>query len=158
MLVTQFNTDYQQEHAVTKVCLGMKTKQLNGVSGHFGFVSSGGYLLSKYAQRKLQEFQDQEATEYITQARRQYHFESNQRTCNMTGTVTKIIFIIAIVQVQILNTIYIYILKNSLYGTCLDHFVYSGHNHCSAQPETMQMKYLLTGIALCHLGLEVISL
>ncbi|XP_012682796.2 peroxisomal biogenesis factor 3 [Clupea harengus] len=49
-----------------------------------GVFIGGGYLLSKYAQRKLQEFQDQEATEYITQARRQYHFESNQRTCNMT--------------------------------------------------------------------------
>ncbi|XP_048086042.1 peroxisomal biogenesis factor 3 [Alosa alosa] len=49
-----------------------------------GVLVGGGYLLSKYAQRKLQEFQEKEATEYITQARRQYHFESNQRTCNMT--------------------------------------------------------------------------
>lgn len=49
-----------------------------------GVLIGGGYLLSKYAHRKLQEMQDREATEYITQARRQYHFESNQRTCNMT--------------------------------------------------------------------------
>ncbi|KAL2082791.1 hypothetical protein ACEWY4_022609 [Coilia grayii] len=49
-----------------------------------GVFIGGGYFLSRYAQRKLQEIQDQEATEYITQARRQYHFESNQRTCNMT--------------------------------------------------------------------------
>ncbi|XP_063078806.1 peroxisomal biogenesis factor 3 [Engraulis encrasicolus] len=49
-----------------------------------GVFIGGGYFLSKYARRKLQEIQDQEATEYITQARRQYHFESNQRTCNMT--------------------------------------------------------------------------
>lgn len=45
----------------------------------------GVYLLGKYAQRKLQEMQEREAAEYIAQARRQFHFESNQRTCNMTG-------------------------------------------------------------------------
>uniref|UniRef100_A0AAR2IU40 Peroxisomal biogenesis factor 3 n=1 Tax=Pygocentrus nattereri TaxID=42514 RepID=A0AAR2IU40_PYGNA len=44
----------------------------------------GVYLLGKYAQRKLQEMQEREAAEYIAQARRQFHFESNQRTCNMT--------------------------------------------------------------------------
>ncbi|XP_015194627.2 peroxisomal biogenesis factor 3 isoform X1 [Lepisosteus oculatus] len=42
------------------------------------------YLLGKYAQRKIREIQEREAAEYIAQARRQYHFESNQRTCNMT--------------------------------------------------------------------------
>lgn len=43
------------------------------------------YFLGKYAQKKLREMQEKEATEYIAQARRQFHFESNQRTCNMTG-------------------------------------------------------------------------
>uniref|UniRef100_A0A3Q3AV26 Peroxisomal biogenesis factor 3 n=1 Tax=Kryptolebias marmoratus TaxID=37003 RepID=A0A3Q3AV26_KRYMA len=46
---------------------------------------SGAYLLGKYAQKKIKEVQEKEATEYIAQARRQFHFESNQRTCNMTG-------------------------------------------------------------------------
>lgn len=46
---------------------------------------TGVYILGKYAQKKLREMQETEATEYIAQARRQFHFESNQRTCNMTG-------------------------------------------------------------------------
>ncbi|KAM4633018.1 peroxisomal biogenesis factor 3 [Polymixia lowei] len=49
-----------------------------------GAVVGGAYLLGKYAQRKMKEIQEREATEYIAQARRQFHFESNQRTCNMT--------------------------------------------------------------------------
>ncbi|XP_028858225.1 peroxisomal biogenesis factor 3-like [Denticeps clupeoides] len=49
-----------------------------------GVFVGGVYLLGKYAQRKIQELQEREAAEYIAQARRQYHFESNQRTCNMT--------------------------------------------------------------------------
>ncbi|KAL7887896.1 hypothetical protein AOLI_G00028700 [Acnodon oligacanthus] len=49
-----------------------------------GALVGGVYLLGKYAQRKLQEMQEREAAEYIAQARRQFHFESNQRTCNMT--------------------------------------------------------------------------
>ncbi|MEE6475539.1 hypothetical protein FKM82_010792 [Ascaphus truei] len=42
------------------------------------------YLLGKYAQKKIKDIQERDAAEYIAQARRQYHFESNQRTCNMT--------------------------------------------------------------------------
>ncbi|XP_066559051.1 peroxisomal biogenesis factor 3 isoform X2 [Amia ocellicauda] len=49
-----------------------------------GALVGGVYLLGKYAQRKIREIQEREAAEYIAQARRQYHFESNQRTCNMT--------------------------------------------------------------------------
>ncbi|XP_056337005.1 peroxisomal biogenesis factor 3 isoform X2 [Danio aesculapii] len=49
-----------------------------------GVFVGGVYLLGKYAQRKIQEMQEREAAEYIAQARRQFHFESNQRTCNMT--------------------------------------------------------------------------
>ncbi|XP_061785259.1 peroxisomal biogenesis factor 3 [Nerophis lumbriciformis] len=49
-----------------------------------GAVVGGVYFLSKYAQSKIRELQEKEATEYIAQARRQFHFESNQRTCNMT--------------------------------------------------------------------------
>ncbi|XP_020372584.2 peroxisomal biogenesis factor 3 [Rhincodon typus] len=49
-----------------------------------GVFVGGVYLLGKYAQKKLRDLQEREAAEYIAQARRQYHFESNQRTCNMT--------------------------------------------------------------------------
>uniref|UniRef100_A0A672F783 Peroxisomal biogenesis factor 3 n=1 Tax=Salarias fasciatus TaxID=181472 RepID=A0A672F783_SALFA len=49
-----------------------------------GAVVGGVYFLGKYAQKKLRELQEREAAEYIAQARRQFHFESNQRTCNMT--------------------------------------------------------------------------
>ncbi|XP_038672705.1 peroxisomal biogenesis factor 3 [Scyliorhinus canicula] len=49
-----------------------------------GAFLGGVYLLGKYAQKKIRDLQEQEAAEYIAQARRQYHFESNQRTCNMT--------------------------------------------------------------------------
>uniref|UniRef100_A0A3B4TZN8 Peroxisomal biogenesis factor 3 n=1 Tax=Seriola dumerili TaxID=41447 RepID=A0A3B4TZN8_SERDU len=49
-----------------------------------GAVVGGVYFLGKYAQKKIRELQEKEATEYIAQARRQFHFESNQRTCNMT--------------------------------------------------------------------------
>uniref|UniRef100_A0A3Q1GUY2 Peroxisomal biogenesis factor 3 n=1 Tax=Acanthochromis polyacanthus TaxID=80966 RepID=A0A3Q1GUY2_9TELE len=49
-----------------------------------GAVVGGVYVLGKYAQKKIREIQEREATEYIAQARRQFHFESNQRTCNMT--------------------------------------------------------------------------
>ncbi|NXK86283.1 PEX3 factor, partial [Formicarius rufipectus] len=48
------------------------------------YFSVGVYLLGKYGQKKIREIQEREAAEYIAQARRQYHFESNQRTCNMT--------------------------------------------------------------------------
>uniref|UniRef100_A0A3Q2PCV5 Peroxisomal biogenesis factor 3 n=1 Tax=Fundulus heteroclitus TaxID=8078 RepID=A0A3Q2PCV5_FUNHE len=49
-----------------------------------GALVGGVYFLGKYAQKKIREIQEKEATEYIAQARRQFHFESNQRTCNMT--------------------------------------------------------------------------
>lgn len=49
-----------------------------------GALVGGVYFLSKYAQKKIREIQEREANEYISQARRQFHFESNQRTCNMT--------------------------------------------------------------------------
>uniref|UniRef100_A0A3Q3XE42 Peroxisomal biogenesis factor 3 n=1 Tax=Mola mola TaxID=94237 RepID=A0A3Q3XE42_MOLML len=49
-----------------------------------GAIIGGVYFLGKYAQKKLREMQEKEASEYIAQAKRQFHFESNQRTCNMT--------------------------------------------------------------------------
>ncbi|TSL47655.1 Peroxisomal biogenesis factor 3 [Bagarius yarrelli] len=49
-----------------------------------GVFAGGVYLLGKFAQRKLQELQEREAADYMSRARRHFHFESNQRTCNMT--------------------------------------------------------------------------
>ncbi|XP_077442948.1 peroxisomal biogenesis factor 3 [Stigmatopora argus] len=49
-----------------------------------GAVVGGVYLLGKYASSKIRQLQEKEATHYIAQARRQFHFESNQRTCNLT--------------------------------------------------------------------------
>uniref|UniRef100_A0A1A8EK35 Peroxisomal biogenesis factor 3 n=1 Tax=Nothobranchius korthausae TaxID=1143690 RepID=A0A1A8EK35_9TELE len=49
-----------------------------------GAVVGGVYIFGRYAQKKIRDIQEREATEYIAQARRQFHFESNQRTCNMT--------------------------------------------------------------------------
>lgn len=54
----------------------------------------GVYILGKYGQKKIREIQEKEAAEYIAQARRQYHFESNQRTCNMTGKAKRILIVI----------------------------------------------------------------
>ncbi|NXW27375.1 PEX3 factor, partial [Phaetusa simplex] len=57
-------------------------------------LSVGVYLLGKYGQKKIREIQEREAAEYIAQARRQYHFESNQRTCNMTDYFSVVFFLL----------------------------------------------------------------
>ncbi|XP_006821234.1 peroxisomal biogenesis factor 3-like [Saccoglossus kowalevskii] len=49
-----------------------------------GAVIGGAVLLGKYASWKLNELREQEAVEYLSLTRRQHHFDSNQRTCNMT--------------------------------------------------------------------------
>lgn len=49
-----------------------------------GAVIGGVLVLARVARRKLLELQEREADAYITHARRVHHFESNQRTCNMT--------------------------------------------------------------------------
>ncbi|XP_068199082.1 peroxisomal biogenesis factor 3 isoform X2 [Antennarius striatus] len=49
-----------------------------------GAVLGGVYLVGRFAQRKVRELQEKEASEFIAQTRRQFHFDSNQRTCNMT--------------------------------------------------------------------------
>lgn len=49
-----------------------------------GLIVGGSFCLGRYAHRKLREFQEKEATECLTYFRRQHHFDSNQRTCNMT--------------------------------------------------------------------------
>lgn len=49
-----------------------------------GFASGGAVLLYKYAEWKLEEWKEKEASECLAMARRQHHFDSNQRTCNLT--------------------------------------------------------------------------
>lgn len=44
----------------------------------------GGRYFYSYVWKKLKEFQDQEAADCLEHARRQHHFDNNQRTCNMT--------------------------------------------------------------------------
>ncbi|OWF49669.1 peroxisomal biogenesis factor 3-like [Mizuhopecten yessoensis] len=49
-----------------------------------GFLVGGGVYLYKYAQRRFKDIQEKEAAECLKHARQQHHFDSNQRTCNMT--------------------------------------------------------------------------
>ncbi|XP_030839046.1 peroxisomal biogenesis factor 3 [Strongylocentrotus purpuratus] len=49
-----------------------------------GAVAGGASLLYKYAEWKLKEWRETEEAECLAMARRAHHFESNQRTCNMT--------------------------------------------------------------------------
>lgn len=47
-------------------------------------VTGGGWLLYKYMWKKIQEIKEEEDKQYLILLRRQHHFDSNQRTCNMT--------------------------------------------------------------------------
>ncbi|XP_056020374.1 serine/threonine-protein kinase RIO1-like [Ostrea edulis] len=49
-----------------------------------GMFIGGVYMAYRYAHRRMKEIQEKEANECLTHARRQHHFDSNQRTCNMT--------------------------------------------------------------------------
>lgn len=50
-----------------------------------GVVVGGVALATRYAQRKLREWQERETTEFLERTRRQQHFESTERTCNQTA-------------------------------------------------------------------------
>lgn len=49
-----------------------------------GAVFGGLYLLTSYAQKKLREWQEQEAKKFFEMTRKKQHFESTERTCNQT--------------------------------------------------------------------------
>ncbi|EDO43257.1 predicted protein [Nematostella vectensis] len=49
-----------------------------------GIVITGIYIVSRYARWRLDEWRANQELEYIAQARKQHHFESNQRTCSVT--------------------------------------------------------------------------
>lgn len=50
---------------------------------HFLFIT-GAYILYKYAGWQLAEWKELEAAECLANAKRQHHFDCNQRTCNTT--------------------------------------------------------------------------
>lgn len=49
-----------------------------------GAVVGGVYLVGRYARWRLTEWQRQREIEFVEQARKQHHFESNLRTCTVT--------------------------------------------------------------------------
>lgn len=49
-----------------------------------GVAVSGIYVAAKYAQWRLEAWRDSQEKEFIEQARKQHHFESNQKTCSIT--------------------------------------------------------------------------
>ncbi|KAJ1527742.1 hypothetical protein ONE63_007698 [Megalurothrips usitatus] len=49
-----------------------------------GVVIGGTWLALRYAQRKLKEYTENEAKEFIERNRRQQHFKSTERTCDRT--------------------------------------------------------------------------
>lgn len=48
-------------------------------------VVGGAVVASRYAQRKLRQWQERETKEFLDRARRTQHFESTERTCNQTA-------------------------------------------------------------------------
>uniref|UniRef100_A0A674HGW6 Peroxisomal biogenesis factor 3 n=1 Tax=Taeniopygia guttata TaxID=59729 RepID=A0A674HGW6_TAEGU len=82
-----------------------------------GTFLGGVYLLGKYGQKKIREIQEREAAEYIAQARRQYHFESNQRTCNMT--VLSMLPTLRDALMHQLNSESLTSLLKTVYSTCM---------------------------------------
>lgn len=51
-----------------------------------GALVGGGIILKKYAEKKLIEWQEAEMNQLLERSRKQQHFESTERTCNMTIT------------------------------------------------------------------------
>lgn len=49
-----------------------------------GLLVGGGYATYKIAQYKLNEWTEHRAREMAQRSKKEYHFDSNQRTCNMT--------------------------------------------------------------------------
>lgn len=49
-----------------------------------GALITGTVILTRYAQQKLRDWQENEAKEFLEKSRKQQHFESTERTCNQT--------------------------------------------------------------------------
>ncbi|XP_074642217.1 peroxisomal biogenesis factor 3-like [Tubulanus polymorphus] len=67
-----------------------------------GVVVSGVYVTGRYALYKLKQLQEKDAADCLEHARKQHHFDSNQRTCNTT--VLSMIPSLREAIVKILNT------------------------------------------------------
>ncbi|KAL8584291.1 hypothetical protein ACOMHN_014710 [Nucella lapillus] len=61
-------------------CMRRHKKKLIFVTAFFG----GGWVAYKWVQNKVQEIRKTEDKAYLEKIKRQHHFDSNQRTCNMT--------------------------------------------------------------------------
>lgn len=51
-----------------------------------GILVGGGIYLKRYAERKFIEWQEREMNQLLERSRKQQHFESTERTCNVTIT------------------------------------------------------------------------
>lgn len=49
-----------------------------------GVVIGGAYLVGRYVRWSYNQWQREQELEYLAQARKQHHFESNQKTCTIT--------------------------------------------------------------------------
>ena len=49
-----------------------------------GIIAGGTYAAAKYISWKISEWGELKAIEFSSEAKKQFHFESNQRTCTMT--------------------------------------------------------------------------
>ncbi|KAJ7419167.1 Peroxisomal biogenesis factor 3 [Willisornis vidua] len=104
-----------------------------------GTFLGGVYLLGKYGQKKIREIQEREAAEYIAQARRQYHFESNQRTCNMTGFTRSIVAVYSTCMLVVLLRVQLNIIGGYIY---LDNAALCKNGTTPLAPPEVQQQYL----------------
>lgn len=51
-----------------------------------GVVIGGAFILKKYAEKKIVEWQEKEMNSILERSRKQQHFESTEKTCNLTIT------------------------------------------------------------------------
>ncbi|KAL7987708.1 hypothetical protein Chor_006627 [Crotalus horridus] len=104
-----------------------------------GAFLGGVYVLGKYGQKKMKEIQEREAAEYIAQARRQYHFESNQRTCNMTGFTRSIVAVYSTCMLVVLLRVQLNIIGGYIY---LDNAAVCKNGTTLLAPPEVQQQYL----------------
>lgn len=51
-----------------------------------GVVIGGAIVLKRYAEQKILEWQEKEMNSILERSRKQQHFESTEKTCNLTIT------------------------------------------------------------------------
>lgn len=109
-----------------------------------GIIITGSVILTKYAQRRLREWQEKETREFLERNRKQNHFESIGRTCNQTisnlsGALYEVILNVAntddIIETLKTNPENKLLLWNDLKVWIKFHFIY-------------QLKHFLTGVGV----------